>query len=150
MKNNLKHISWIWVTIGLLSVFLIVFVVRNINRNHNDADYKPRVCGGTACFMVELARTQAQQESGLMNRTSIPEKDGMLFIFPKSDLYNFRMKNTLIPLDMLRIDDQFQVVHIVTVQPCIADPCEVYRPDVFANYVLEINAGMAAKSGIKE
>ena len=64
-----------------------------------------------------------------MNRTIMAENQGMLFIFPKADLYNFRMKNTLIPLDMLRIDDTLNVVKIMTAQPCIADPCEVYRPE---------------------
>lgn len=74
----------------------------------------------------------------------------MLFIFPKSDIYDFRMKNTLIPLDMLRIDDQFNVAKILTAQPCTADPCPIYHPEAAAIYVLEINAGMAAKHGIQE
>jgi len=149
-RNFFKRISWLWVTICLLLAIAILFVVRNINRNHNDVDYQPRICGGTACFMVELARTEAQQELGLMNITSMPEKNGMLFIFPKPDLYNFRMKNTLIPLDMLRMDDQMKVVHIANAVPCTADPCEIYRSDASAKYVLEINAGMAKKSGIQE
>jgi len=153
MKNKrkfLKHISWIWVAIGFLSVLLIVFIVKNSNRNHNDVDYKPRACGGDWCFMVELARTQAEQEKGLMYRSSMEEQSGMLFIFPKSDFYDFRMKNTLIPLDMLWIDDQLNVVKIMTVPPCTADPCPVYKPEIFAKYVLEINAGMAEKHGIQE
>jgi uncharacterized membrane protein (UPF0127 family) len=58
------------------------------------------------------------------------EKSGMLFIFPKADLYNFRMKNTLIPLDMIRINDQFKVVKILTAQPCTADPCRTYNPEI--------------------
>ena len=128
----------------------MIFIGKNINRNHDDVDYKPRVCGGDRCFMVELARTQAEQEKGLMYRSSMEEQSGMLFIFPKSDFYDFRMKNTLIPLDMLRIDDQLNVVKIITAQPCTADPCPVYKPEIFANYVLEINAGMAAKHGIQE
>jgi len=100
--------------------------------------------------MVELARTPAEQEQGLMYRESMEEKNGMLFVFSKSDIYNFWMKNTLIPLDMIWIDDQFKVVKIMTAQPCVSDPCMVYNPEKLATYILEINAGMAEKHRITE
>ena len=60
------------------------------------------------------------------------------------------MKNTLIPLDMIRLDEIHKVVRILTAQPCIADPCEAYKPEIGAKYVLEINAGIAAKYNIVE
>ena len=85
-----------------------------------------------------------------MNRTAMAENSGMIFIFPKSDLYNFWMKDTRIPLDILRIDEKYTVVRILTAQPCIADPCMVYRPEKIGLYVLEINAGIATKWGIQE
>ncbi len=109
-----------------------------------------QVCAQETCFTVELARTAAEQELGLMNRTGMDEKKGMLFLFPKSDIYAFRMKNTFIPLDMVRIDDQYRVVSVVTAQPCTEDPCAVYKPEIWAKYVLEINAGIAAKYKIAE
>lgn len=74
----------------------------------------------------------------------------MLFIFDTYDFHNFRMKNTLIPLDMIWIDDQNTVVRIITAQPCTTEPCEVYTPEALSKYVLEINAGMAQKRGISE
>jgi len=119
------------------------------NRNQ-EVDYQPRVCGGDWCFMTELARTPAEQQLGLMNRESMEEGDGMLFIFEGSEFHNFWMKNTLIPLDMIWIDDQFKVVKIITAQPCTAEPCMIYNPQKLATYVLEINAGMAEKHGIVE
>ena len=121
-----------------------------LNRYLRKKHTLPQVCNGSRCFTVELARTQAEQEQGLMNRTSMAEKSGMIFIFPQANMYNFRMKNTLIPLDMLRIDDTYKVVRILTAQPCIADPCALYRPETFARYVLEINAGIAEKYKIHE
>jgi hypothetical protein len=75
-----------------------------------------------------------------MNRASMGEKNGMLFVFQTSDLYPFWMKNTLIPLDMIRIDDQLKVVRVLTAQPCHTDPCPNYDPQVSAKYVLEINS----------
>ncbi|MCX6824127.1 MAG: DUF192 domain-containing protein [candidate division SR1 bacterium] len=109
-----------------------------------------QVCTRGNCFTVELARTSAEQELGLMNRTSMAEKSGMLFIFPKSDLYNFRMKNTLIPLDIIRITDKLNVVKVITAQSCTADPCRTYNPEIGATYVLELNAGIAEKYNIVE
>jgi uncharacterized protein len=80
-----------------------------------------------------------------MYRESMSEMSGMLFVFEIADIYDFRMKNTLIPLDMLWIDENFNVVKIHTAEPCTADPCPIYQPGKTAKYVLEINAGMAAK-----
>lgn len=151
MKNKLnflKHRYWIRITILLiLSILFGVYVQTHI---HDDIDYESRVCGGDWCFMTELARTQDQQQQGLMNRESMNEGSGMLFIFQKSEFHNFRMKNTLIPLDMIWIDEQFKVVKIMTAQPCITDPCPIYQPGIAAKYVLEINAEMAEKHGIQE
>ena len=110
----------------------------------------PQVCTDSTCFTVELARTSVEQQQGLMYRESMSERHGMLFVFSTSDFHNFWMKNTLIPLDMVWIDDKFTVVRILTAQPCITDPCVVYKPEVFAKYVLELNAGIAAKYGIRE
>lgn len=149
MKNKRNFIKkhWIRFAIGFLIIAGALMIIFN---RHDDEDYKPRVCGGDRCFMVELARTPAEQEKGLMFRESMEEGDGMLFVFPQSDIYNFWMKNTLIPLDMLWIDDQLNVVKVITAQPCTVDQCPTYNPWVPAKYVLEINAGMAAKHEIAE
>jgi uncharacterized membrane protein (UPF0127 family) len=74
----------------------------------------------------------------------------MLFVFETSDIYNFWMKNTLIPLDILRIDKRLRVVRILTAQPCKENPCTIYTPEIPAKYVLEINAGLANKYSIVE
>lgn len=55
---------------------------------------------------LELANTPEKQELGLMNRTSMPENSGMLFVFPKTHTYCFWMKNTLIPLTIGFLDEQ--------------------------------------------
>ena len=71
---------------------------------------------------------------------------GMLFLFLKSDDYPFWMKNTLIPLDMVWIDEQRRIAHVSSnVPPCKADPCPNYDPKAVAKYVLELAAGVAAK-----
>ena len=86
-----------------------------------------------------------------MFRESLPENSGMLFIFPDSSPRSFWMKNTLIPLDMIWIDESKKIVGITeNVQPCKADPCPSYPSGKPVKYVLEVNAGFAERKGIKE
>ncbi|MBU6416460.1 MAG: DUF192 domain-containing protein [Xanthomonadaceae bacterium] len=102
-------------------------------------------------FMVEIAATPAEQEHGLMDRTSMAADHGMLFVFPDSQPRTFWMKNTLIALDMLFFDESRHLVAIqANAQPCKADPCQLYPSDTPARYVLELNAGTAAKLGARK
>jgi uncharacterized membrane protein (UPF0127 family) len=95
---------------------------------------------------VEVAADDATRQQGLMYRDRMPETNGMIFIFQQSAEYPFWMKNTLIPLDMIWIDDEKRIAHVSSdVQPCKADPCPSYPPKAIARYVLETAAGVAAK-----
>ena len=107
-----------------------------------------KVCFKANCFDVELAVTQEQKTQGLMYRTSLHKDKGMLFIFEEESEYPFWMKDTLIPLDMVWINSDYEVVHIETAQPC-EDICEVINPNANAQYVLEVNAGIADKIGLE-
>lgn len=98
---------------------------------------------------IELALTPAEQTHGLMDRTTMPADNGMLFVFPDSQPRTFWMKDTLIPLDMLFFDEHRRLVAVqANAQPCRADPCTLYPSNVPARYVLELNAGTAAKLGL--
>jgi hypothetical protein len=102
-------------------------------------------------FTVEIATTAAQQEHGLMDRTSMAADHGMLFVFPDSQPRTFWMKNTLIPLDILFFDASRHLVAIqANAQPCKANPCQLYPSNTPARYVLELNAGTAATLDARE
>jgi hypothetical protein len=102
-------------------------------------------------FSVEIAATPAQQAHGLMDRMSMPADHGMLFVFPQAQPLTFWMKDTLIPLDMLFFDEAHRLVTIRTdVPPCKADPCPTYASTAPARYVLELNAGTAAKLDLRK
>ncbi|MHC5225246.1 DUF192 domain-containing protein [Ignatzschineria sp. LJL83] len=97
---------------------------------------------------VELALDSASQARGLMYRQEMPENSGMLFMFSEETPLSFWMKNTLIPLDIIYINEQGNVVHIATAQPCKIQNCPSY-PSVYpAKYVLELNAGRAEELGL--
>ncbi len=108
------------------------------------------VCFSSNCFIVELAKTNAERENGLMNRKELDRDKGMLFIFDNEGIYPFWMKNTLIPLDMIWLDDNSRVVFISqNVQPCKSLICPIVIPSAKAKYVLEINADVTKNLGIK-
>ncbi|MDR2540708.1 MAG: DUF192 domain-containing protein [Candidatus Peribacteria bacterium] len=81
-----------------------------------------------------------------MYRETLSDDAGMLFVFSEEALHSFRMKNTLIPLDMLRLSSIFQIVDIQEAEPCTADPCPSYLPTKKAQYVLELNQEISKKS----
>ena len=114
------------------------------------ADRGPRVIfpDGYA-VTVDVAADDPTRQQGLMYRDSLANDRGMIFLFPTAGDYPFWMKNTLIPLDIIWIDDQMRVVHVGhDVPPCKADPCTSYPPNAVARYVLEVAAGVAARHGL--
>jgi uncharacterized membrane protein (UPF0127 family) len=103
-------------------------------------------------FIVEIAADPASQERGLMFRDSMPADHGMLFVFDSNDLRMFWMKNTHIPLDILYFDHERKLVSVQRrVPPCLngGNNCPVYPSAGPAQYVLELNAGMADKLNVE-
>ena len=108
------------------------------------------VCYKNYCFKVEVATSDEQRARGLMYRQQLPLDAGMLFIFPQENLHNFWMKNTLIPLDIIWLDKDKKIVDIKpNAPPCQIATCPNFQPNRVAQYVLEINAGLADKMGLK-
>jgi uncharacterized membrane protein (UPF0127 family) len=98
-----------------------------------------------AIYRVELARSEEEMAQGLMYRESLPDRTGMLFLFPyDDDSHRFWMKNTLIPLDIIWLDASGRVLFVsANTPPCKADPCPSYGPDFAIASVLEIAGGLA-------
>jgi uncharacterized membrane protein (UPF0127 family) len=95
---------------------------------------------------VEVAADDDTRQQGLMFRDRLPEDRGMIFFFAEAGEYPFWMKNTLIPLDMIWLDEGRRIAHIAhDVPPCKADPCPSFPPHALSKYVLEVAAGVAAK-----
>ncbi|MBI4163156.1 MAG: DUF192 domain-containing protein [Candidatus Aenigmarchaeota archaeon] len=113
------------------------------------ASFTKVVIGGTEVF-VETADSPAEWEKGLMNRASLGENNGMLFVFPDEQQRSFWMKNTLIPLDIIFISSDLTIVDIKrNFQPCRSFFCETYKSKQQAKYVLEVNADFAGIHNIK-
>jgi uncharacterized membrane protein (UPF0127 family) len=101
---------------------------------------------GVAAVRVEVARTPAARERGLMNRPQLDPDEGMLFLFDESALHGFWMKNTLIPLDLLFLGEDGRVAAVVERRPL---SLEVTDGEVESRYVLEVNGGWARAHGVR-
>jgi uncharacterized membrane protein (UPF0127 family) len=98
---------------------------------------------------VELVQTPDEITQGLMYRSHLPEDRGMLFLFDNTRVPSFWMKNTLIPLDIIFLDEAGVVVDIaLDARPCKAEPCPQYVSKEPAMAVLEVNAGIAELHGV--
>ncbi|MGQ0679467.1 MAG: DUF192 domain-containing protein [Actinomycetota bacterium] len=99
---------------------------------------------------VEIALTAPAQAKGLMGVESLPEDQGMAFLWSTPVRFGFFMKDTLIPLDIAFWDDQGSIVEILAMVPCTADPCQLYVPS--SDYVgaLEVGSGVFRAAGVKQ
>lgn len=97
---------------------------------------------------ASIADTDEERKEGLSGVASLPSTDGKLFIFDRTGSYGFWMKDTIIPLDILWINEELEIVHIEeNVRP------ETY-PAVFnspepARFVLEVNAHFVSTFNIE-
>ena len=97
---------------------------------------------------VEIADNDTERSYGLMNRTTLAKDRGMIFVYNKEEAMAFWMKNTLIPLDVIFLNRNKEVVSAETMQPCKADPCPSYYSKFPAQYAIEVNAGFVKENNI--
>ena len=98
-------------------------------------------------YSVEVADDPEERARGLMFRDELAAGTGMLFIHERQEPQAYWMKNTRIALDILYFDDSLALVsQRRDVPPCsLGDRCPSYPSNVPARYVLELNAGEAAR-----
>ncbi len=97
---------------------------------------------------VTVADDIPSRQQGLSHKASLPEREGMLFVFDREDSHYFWMKDMLIPIDIIWINDAMEIVHIE----------RNIRPESFptrygssrpARFVLEVNAFFVDTFSIK-
>lgn len=146
----MRKFQWLQDHLGAIvaALFICMILVAGVTLFHRHSNAQTlRVNGHT--FSLEVASTAQEQSQGLGNRASLPDNEGMLFVFsgvPQTEC--FWMKDMSFPLDIVWIAADKQVVHIEQdVSPdtyprsfCPSDP---------AQYVIELNAGAVASSGIR-
>ncbi|NSX55672.1 DUF192 domain-containing protein [Sulfitobacter sp. 1151] len=101
---------------------------------------------GQARFQVEIADDAAERGQGLMHRETMPRFSGMLFVYPDPQELAFWMQNTLIPLDMIFMAPDGQVLKVH--ENAIPHDRTPIPSGPGVSLVLEINGGMAKSLGI--
>ncbi len=132
----------------LMAVIVVVAIVTIVTvRFLNQAE----VCFKDICFQVEVADTIGERSKGLSFRSDLDEEAGMLFVFDQDGYYEFWMKDTKIPLDIIWINSNHTVVYVENnASVCGETICPSYSSHNPAHYVLEINGGLASKIGISK
>ena len=102
---------------------------------------------GDAQIKVELAESQGARAQGLGGRKSLPQDQGMFFIFEKSEAHPFWMRDMQFPLDIIWLDENYKVVYIEKDLNPDTYP-KSFGPDVPTKYVLETNTGWTEKNKI--
>jgi uncharacterized membrane protein (UPF0127 family) len=96
---------------------------------------------GNNKFKLKLASTPTERMKGLMNITFLNQYEGMLFVFEKPEIQYFWMKNTLIPLDIIFLDENFRVIKIH--KNTIPQNTDIlYSSEKPSLYAIELNANV--------
>lgn len=101
---------------------------------------------GRESLAVEIADDPDERAQGLMFRTELPTASGMLFVYDQPRRVQFWMKNTLIPLDMIFADASGTVTRVH--EGAVPGDLTPIDGGDGVQFVLEINAGLAARLGI--
>lgn len=140
--------------IVILSLFIIIIVVAGlcgifVYRGGGDKTTNVKINNNV--FEVEVAKSLAELSKGLSGRESLGENKGMLFVFGFSGKNGFWMKDMKFSLDIIWIKDNRIAGIEKNVPPpaTAAEGLKIYYPPESINKVLEINAGLSDKLGIK-
>ncbi len=170
-----KYISLLFVIVFVGVLFTIASsmyaerkkqnVVAELDVQNKSSDEKAQVLEGTydtddlvirsadsrvarAIFKIEIADTPALQQLGLSGRADLAAGDALLFPFPKDAYYPFWMKDMNFPIDIIWINKDKKIVHIVEHASPASYP-QTFQSPVLARYVLEVRDGIVKEKGIK-
>lgn len=101
-----------------------------------------------AVIDIEIADNEQKTAQGLMYRSAMPRNAGMLFLMPREDIQSFWMRNTYIPLDMIFVNSNKEIVTIHANTTPMNENSYISKAP--ALYVVEVNAGYCNKNNIKE
>jgi uncharacterized protein len=164
-----RRTSFSYILIGVLAVFGIAYVARPFLTSGDSSISTATVEKATAVaapafvkegevrFLqngkvvqkidVEVAENDSERAKGLMFRPFMPDTVGMLFVFERSEPQGFWMKNTMISLDIIYVNEQKKIISIQK----NATPYSEQTLPSFGNaqYVVEVNGGYCERNGIK-
>ncbi|HEY4516200.1 MAG TPA: DUF192 domain-containing protein [Candidatus Paceibacterota bacterium] len=137
--------------VTLFSIFFLVAVAvlyGFYNRSSLFSGHFSTLNAGGSILVAEIARTPKARELGLSGRPPLVDGEAMLFVFDKPGPYSFWMKDMFFPIDIIWLDKNMKVVHIKENANPSSYP-EKFIPKSPSHFVLETQAGLVSKQGIK-
>ena len=150
--NKRRQLSKKKKLIFILAVILIIgalFFSRHILWPATSEDARAQIMINQQTFQVEIAADPASQYQGLSNRPNLCLDCGMLFVFTDREEREFVMRNMRFPLDIIFIDQGRIRKIAANLAPEGADVKNIYASDGPADWVLEINGGLAQKNNFQ-
>lgn len=131
------------------ALLALLVVLAGCRGGDEDAQALIQARGGEVAVDVEVADSAREREVGLMNRDSLAADAGMIFLFEGAHRGAFWMKDTRIPLSIAFVGGNGQILRILDMEPCRADPCPIYDPGVAYASALEVNQGAFRRWGVR-
>lgn len=103
---------------------------------------------GDGVFQTRVARTEEAREKGLSGTARLNQDEALLFVFEREDKWPIWMKDMKYSIDIVWLDKDKKVVHIVKNAPPESYPYEKFIPKRDALYVVELPAGTVAEKSI--
>jgi len=154
MQNTDKKVLSKSVLVLLSVVVLFVVIVLISGKNGTPiSNYASTITGQAIVningsnLVAAVADTPLERERGLAGTHTLNDKSGVYFVFDDSDTHAFWMKGMTIPIDIIWMDENNQIVYIEeNVQPNTYP--KTYQPPVPAKYVLEVAAGYVQRNNV--
>lgn len=155
-KNKRKILIAVLISVIVVLALMLLFIMNNYNQ-HNEPEYYSFTKDGELTFTdslgnskitidLEIADNEYRRQLGLMNRPSMEENQGMLFIFPVEQMQSFWMRNTLISLDMIFVNKNKKIVTIHKNTKILSS--QSYPSSEPAMYVIEVDGGFTDRHHI--
>ena len=137
-------------------IYILIFIsiaFTNVNADTNKITFQKssltiQTKDSEYIFNIEIAVTEKERSRGLMYRKELKQTEGMLFLYPEKQIIKMWMKNTLIPLDMIFINNNGKIIDIFKMT--IPKDLTPIGPDVKLKGVLEINGGLTSYLNINK
>ena len=118
-------------------------------KKHGELTFRNEAGDFISKIDIEIADDNEERAQGLMYRSKLGQNQGMLFIFPYETRQSFWMRNTILPLDIIFVNKEKEIVKIHrNTKPF--DESVSYPSEKPAIYVVEVNAGYTEKHNINE
>ena len=139
----------------LLTVFAALFLLAGCGSKNDAGNLNTTEVSfpNGKTVVAETMLRDIDQMRGMMFRDSLPKDRGMLFVHTADENHPYWMYQVRIPLDIIWMDHDRQIVEMsLDTPPCqsaSAKDCTNYGGHFKSKYVLEVNAGVAEKNGLK-